>query len=100
LGIGNSARIQGIPGHLRGAKPLMDTSEFGIWAMLLFWASALGGIGLAIGWARMKGRNPANRRLLEISLRRRLAAGDISREQFEKRMADLEAAGERGREHE
>lgn len=68
--------------------------------MLLFWASALGGIGLAIGWARMKGRNPPNRRLLETSLRRRLAAGEISREQFEKRMADLGTSAGRGEEHE
>ncbi|MCW8906351.1 MAG: hypothetical protein OQL28_03805 [Sedimenticola sp.] len=50
---------------------MVDTSEFGIWAMLLFWASALGGIGLAIGWARMKGRNGAGHRSPDTSLKRR-----------------------------
>jgi uncharacterized membrane protein len=64
----------------------MDTSEFGFWAMIIFWGTALGGIATAITWARMKGRNPANRELLERSLRQRLERGEISREEFDRRM--------------
>lgn len=78
----------------------MDTSEFGIWAMLLFWASALGGIGLAISWARMKGRNPVDPDLQEKSLKRRLAAGEISREVYEQKMAGLGRPAEKGKETE
>jgi putative membrane protein len=67
----------------------MDTSEFGFWAMLLFWGSAIGGIVLGISWARMKGRNPVNRGLLEKSLKRRLEAGEITREVYNQKLAEL-----------
>lgn len=75
----------------------METTGFGIWAMLLFWASAVGGIALAISWARMKGRNPATRHLLEQSLKRRLEAGEISRQEFERKMAGLNRQQEKER---
>ena len=67
----------------------MDTSEFGFWAMLVFWGSAIGGIALGISWAKMKGRNPVNRTLLEKSLKRRLDAGEITQEQFDQKMSEL-----------
>jgi hypothetical protein len=67
----------------------MDTSEFGFWAMLVFWGSAIGGIALGISWAKMKGRNPVNRSLLEKSLQRRLDAGEITPELFKQKMEEL-----------
>ncbi len=67
----------------------MDTSEFGFWAMLVFWGTAIGGIALGIRWARMKGRNPVHRELLEKSLRRRLEAGKITREEYARKLAAL-----------
>lgn len=73
----------------------MDTSEFGFWAMLVFWGSAIGGITLGISWARMKGRNPVKRELLEKSLKRRLEAGEITREEYDRRLAGLHSGGER-----
>lgn len=57
--------------------------------MLLFWGSAIGGIVLGISWARMKGRNPVNRGLLEKSLKRRLEAGEITREVYNQKLAEL-----------
>ena len=68
----------------------MDTSEFGFWAMIIFWGTAVGGTATAITWARMKGRNPANRKLIEKSLQQRLDQGEISREEFEQRMSALD----------
>ncbi|TVO69005.1 SHOCT domain-containing protein [Sedimenticola selenatireducens] len=67
----------------------MDTSEFGFWAMLVFWGSAIGGIALGISWAKMKGRNPVNRSLLEKSLQKRLDAGEITPEIFEQKIEEL-----------
>jgi putative membrane protein len=67
----------------------MDTAEFGFWAMLVFWGGAIGGIALGISWARMKGRNPVNRELLEKSLKRRLEAGEITREVYNQKLAEL-----------
>ncbi|MCB1758851.1 MAG: hypothetical protein KDI68_03605 [Gammaproteobacteria bacterium] len=67
----------------------MDSSEFGIWAMLAFWGSALGGVALAIAWARTKGRNPASRAQLEKSLQQRLERGEISRQEYDRRLTML-----------
>ena len=67
----------------------MDTSKFGFWAMIVFWGSAIGGIATAIGWARMKGRNPVDRELLLRSLKRRLEAGEISEAEYQKKLAEL-----------
>ena len=33
----------------------MDSDDFGLWAMLAFWASAMGGIMLGISWAKSRG---------------------------------------------
>lgn len=67
----------------------MDTTEFGFWAMLVFWGSALGGIALGISWAKMKGRNPVGRSLLEKSLKRRLEQGEITQDEFDQKMSAL-----------
>jgi uncharacterized membrane protein len=67
----------------------MDTSGFGFWAMLVFWGSAIGGIVLGISWAKMKGRNPVNRSLLEKSLQKRLDAGEITPELFKQKIEEL-----------
>ena len=75
----------------------MELSEFGVWAMLAFWASALGGIAFAITWARAKGRNPATREQLKNSLKQRLERGEISQRDYDRRMADIEAGEKPGR---
>jgi putative membrane protein len=68
----------------------MDSTEFGILAMLAFWASAVGGIVLAIHWAKSRNRGPSEKELLMRSLKRRLEDGEISHNEFQKRVADLE----------
>lgn len=73
----------------------MDTSGFGFWAMIVFWGTAIGGIATAITWARMKGRHPVDRKLLIKSLQQRLEAGEISQEEYDKKLAEL--PGEEGR---
>jgi len=73
----------------------MDTSEFGFWAMIIFWATAIGGIVTAISWARMKGRNPVQRELLVESLQKRLEAGEISQQEYDKKLAQLPGADRR-----
>ena len=73
----------------------MDTSEFGFWAMIIFWGTALGGIATAIGWARMRGKNPVDRELLVKSLQKRLQAGEISQQEYEKKLAELPGADNR-----
>ena len=70
----------------------MDTTEFGIWAMIAFWGSAIGGIVFAISWARAKGRNPVDRELLLRSLKQRLEKGEIDEEEYRRRVAGLDAA--------
>ena len=67
----------------------MDTSEFGFWAMLVFWGTAIGGIATAITWARMKGRNPASRDAIVRSLQKRLEEGEISQEEFDRKLGEL-----------
>ncbi|MCB1752540.1 MAG: hypothetical protein KDI74_12530 [Gammaproteobacteria bacterium] len=69
----------------------MDKSEFGIWAMLAFWGSALGGIALAITWARSRKRNPATREQIMKSLQQRLEKGEISRQEYARRIAEIDA---------
>ena len=72
----------------------MDTTDFGFWAMIIFWGTAIGGIATAITWARMKGRNPVDRELLVKSLQRRLEAGEISQDEYDKRLAELPRDGD------
>lgn len=64
-------------------------TEFGFWAMLAFWGSAVGSIVLAIGWARSRGHNPVARELLVESLKRRLHKGEISDQEYTKRVSEL-----------
>jgi uncharacterized membrane protein len=67
----------------------MDISKLGFWAMILCWLSAIGGIALVILWAASKSKHPVDDEILVKSLRRRLQAGEISQEEYEKRLADL-----------
>jgi uncharacterized membrane protein len=67
----------------------MDTSSFGFWAMLAFWASAIGSIVIGISWAKTRGRNPVNRELLIKSLKSRLESGEISQEEYEKKLGTV-----------
>jgi len=71
----------------------MDMSEFGVWAMLAFWGSALGGIAFAITWARSRSRNPATREQLLKSLKQRLEKGEISQREYNRRVADIDQEG-------
>ena len=68
----------------------MDMSEFGVWAMLVFWGSALGGIAFAITWAKSRSRNPATREQIINSLKQRLEKGEISQQDFARRMAEID----------
>ena len=69
----------------------MDMSEFGVWAMLAFWGSALGGIAFAITWARSSSRNPATREQRLNSLKKRLEKSEISQQDYARRIAEIEA---------
>ncbi len=64
--------------------------DFGIWAMIGFWASAIGGILMGISWARRRNRNPADPELIRRSLKRRLEAGEIDQAEYERRLAELD----------
>ena len=68
----------------------MDTTEFGIWAMIIFWGSAVGGIVFAISWAKSRSRNPVSRELLLKSLKERLEKGEISDEEYRKRRRQID----------
>ena len=67
----------------------MQMSEFGFWAMLAFWGSAVGGIALAIAWARTRGHNPAPRDLVLESLKNRLQKGELSADEYARRISEL-----------
>ncbi len=68
----------------------MDKSDFGIWAMLAFWGSAIGGIALGVAWARTRRHNPVRRDLIEGSLKRRLEKGEIDQAEYERRLAAVD----------
>ena len=67
----------------------METSEFGFWAMLVFWGSAIGGIVLGISWAKRRGGNPVARDLLQKSLKARFEKGELDKDEYNKRLAAL-----------
>jgi len=68
----------------------MDSSDFGLWAMLAFWASAIGGIFLAVQWANKKSKkSPAPREVIIKSLDKRLAEGEITPDEYQRRLKDL-----------
>jgi putative membrane protein len=71
----------------------MDFSSFGVWAMIAFWASAIGGIVIGVSWARTRGKNPVDRESLVKSLQSRLESGEITREDYEKKLSTLPRAG-------
>jgi putative membrane protein len=59
--------------------------------MLAFWAAAITGIVLGIRWLLGAGRPVAGDRAMAV-LRERYARGEISKEEFEAKRRDLEAA--------
>lgn len=67
-------------------------SNFGVWAMIAFWASAIGGIALAIAWARGRSRNPVDAATLARLLRERLERGEIEPEEYQRRLQALRAS--------
>ena len=71
----------------------MDTSSFGFWAMIAFWASAIGGIFIGISWASTRNKNPVSRELQIKSLQHRLEAGELTREEYEKKLKALSGPG-------
>lgn len=68
----------------------MDSQDFGLWAMFAFWTSAIGGIYLAIKWANRKSKkSPAPRKVILASLKKRLDDGEISEEEYQRRLNQL-----------
>lgn len=68
----------------------MDSSDFGLWAMLAFWASAIGGIMLGVSWAKSKGKkSPAPKDVILKSLKNRLNNDEITEEEYQKRLKEL-----------
>lgn len=74
----------------------MDTSSFGFWAMLAFWASAIGGIAIGISWARSRGRNPVPPELQIKSLQSRLDAGEITQDEYDRKLAAIRRGNNSG----
>lgn len=64
--------------------------EPGLWIMLAFWLSAIGGVLAAVAWARARNRNPVRKDVLRRSLDERLARGEISREAYDERLRELD----------
>ena len=71
----------------------MDTSSFGFWAMIVFWGSAISGIVIGISWAHSRNKNPVDRELLIKSLQHRLESGEITREEYNKKLKGLSQPG-------
>jgi uncharacterized membrane protein len=67
----------------------MESSDFGIWAMLLFWASAAGGIALAISWGKSRNKNPVDKQQIEKSLKIRLQRGELEQDEYDRRIREL-----------
>lgn len=68
----------------------MEMSNFGVLAMIAFLASAVGGIVLAISWAKSRSHNPAPREQILNSLKQRLERGEISQQDYDQRIAQLD----------
>jgi len=69
---------------------MFEAGSFGLWAMFAFWSSAIGGIFLAIKWANKKGnKSPAPPEIIIQSLKKRLADGEISEEEYQRRLNEL-----------
>ncbi len=68
----------------------MDSQDFGLWAMFAFWISAIGSIYLAIKWAKRKSKkSPAPPEVILASLKKRLDDGEISKEEYKRRLNQL-----------
>ena len=68
----------------------MDSQDFGLWVMLAFWSSAVGGIFLAVKWAnRRSKKSPVSKDIILLSLKDRLDDGTITQEEYEKRCKNL-----------
>lgn len=58
--------------------------------MLAFWASGIGGIFLALQWMNSKNKkSPAPKDVILKSLKNRLEKGEITKEEYQKRLKDL-----------
>jgi putative membrane protein len=69
----------------------MDSDQFGLWAMLAFWASGIGGIFLGLQWAKSKRKkSPAPKDVILKSLQQRLERGEIDQDEYAKRVAEQE----------
>lgn len=70
---------------------MMDSDQFGLLAMLAFWAAGIGGIFLGVQWAKSRRKkSPAPKEVILKSLKARLDEGDISEEEYAKRVAELD----------
>jgi len=68
----------------------MDSQDFGLWAMFTFWISAIGGIYIAVKWANRKStKSPAPPEVILASLKKRLDDGEISEEEYQRRLNQL-----------
>lgn len=68
----------------------MSSQDFGLWAMLIFWTSAIGGIFIAIKWANRRSRkSPVPKEVMLLSLKKRLEADEISQDEYDKRCNNL-----------
>ena len=68
----------------------MDTQDFGLWAMLAFWGSAIGGIFLGIQWSKSRNKkSPAPKAAIIASLKKRLETVEISQEEYNKKLEKL-----------
>ena len=78
-----------------GMHPMGGT--WGLWGismmvvMLVFWGLVIAGLVFGIRWLLTERKPPAGDRALAV-LRERYASGEISKEEFETRRRDLEAA--------
>jgi len=69
---------------------MFESGSFGLWAMFAFWISAIGGIFLAVKWASRKGnKSPAPADIIRQSLKQRLVDGEISEEEYQRRLREL-----------
>jgi len=69
---------------------MFDSDSFGLWAMFAFWASAIGGIFLAVQWANRKSKkSPAPHDVILKSLKKRLDDGEITQDEYDERSKRL-----------
>ena len=69
----------------------MDSADFGLWAMFIFWGSAIGGVVWGISWAKSRKGNPVDKKLLVKLLQQRLEKGEIDAEEFADKMAQVQS---------